>query len=177
MPSYRMLPVVIVAFWLPLGPTFAGSTVDMVARYIENPRKIGEGILTILFWDVYRAELYAPMTGWRPDAPFALSLKYLRDLKGADIVDRTISEMRGQGFYDDLTLNAWRGQLQDIFPNVSDGTRLTGVRDNEGNTVFFRDGNKIGEVKDPAFTRRFFDIWLGARTSEPDLRRALFGGT
>ena len=175
--NYRILKVVIVALFCPLGAAIAGSAANTVARYVANPHKIGEGVLTYLFWDVYRAELYGPAAGWRPDAPFALSLNYLRTLKAADIADRTISEIRGQGVDDDTVLAKWAGQLREIFPNVSDGTRLTGVRDIEGNTIFFRDGSRIGEIRDPAFTRRFFDIWLGEKTSEPELRRALLGGT
>jgi hypothetical protein len=177
MPDRRFLPAALVALYLLPGPAVADTALATAARYVADPRKIGEAVLKYLFWDVYRAELYAPAAGWRPDAPFALSLNYLRDIDGADIADRTISEMRDQGFDDENKLSAWRIQLRVIFPDVSDGTRLTGVRDADGNTIFYRDGGKIGEIKDPSFTRRFFDIWLGDKTSEPALRRALLGGT
>ena len=44
-----------------------------------------------------------------------------------------------------------------------------------GHAVFFLDGRKIGTIADRAFTRRFFDIWLGRNTSRPGLRRKLLG--
>ena len=172
----RILPVMLVVLCILPGPAIAESAMSTAARYIANPQKVGEAVLKYLFWDVYRVELFATPAGWRPDAPFALTLNYLRDFAGADIADRTISEMRGQGFSDEKTLADWRSRLLTIFPDVSEGTRLTGVRDSDGKTIFYLNGTKIGEIDDPSFTRPFFDIWLGEKTSEPALRRALLGG-
>ena len=147
-----------------------------VAAYVPDARKTGEGVLRYLFWDVYRAALYAPAAGWDANRPFALTLLYMRDLDGRDIADRTISEIEEQGFTDRVSLARWRAMLRKIFPDVTDGTRLTGIRDRAGATVFYRGGTRIGVVEDPEFTRRFFDIWLGEKTSEPALRNALLGG-
>ena len=108
--------------------------------------------------------------------PFALSVKYLLDIDGADIAERTISEIRDQGYADEPKLSVWQEKLLNILPNVTDGTRLTAVRDKTGHTIFYHDGNWIGEIDDRAFTRRFFDIWLGEKTPRPALRRALLGG-
>jgi len=159
-----------------LWPGAAAANPDIAKRYIEDARKIGDGVLTYLFWGVYRATLYAPAAGWRADAPFVLSLAYLRDLKGADIATRTIDEIRGQGFADDAKLAAWSARLTALFPDVTDGVSLTAARDAQGRTVFYRGAARIGIVDDTDFTRRFFDIWLGEKTSEPKLRRALLGG-
>ena len=177
MPDRKFLAAAFTALLLLPGPAAADTALATSARHFADPKKVGEAVLKYLFWDVYRAELFAPSQGWRPDAPFALSLNYLRDIDGINIADRTISEMRDQGFSDDGKLSTWQSRLRDIFPNVSDGTRLTGVRDRDGNTIFYRNGGKIGEIKDPDFTRRFFDIWLSEKTSEPSLRRALLGGS
>ena len=176
MPDRRMLQVMLVVLCILPGSAIAESAMSTDARHIANPQKVGEAVLKYLFCGVYRVELFATPAGWRPDAPFALTLNYLRDLAGADIVDRTISEMRGQGFSDEKTLADWRSRLLTIFPDVSEGTRLTGVRDSDGKTIFYLNGTKIGEIDDPSFTRPFFDIWLGEKTSEPALRRALLRG-
>tara|TARA_R110002110_G_scaffold206365_4_gene418590 strand:+ start:1950 stop:2471 length:522 start_codon:yes stop_codon:yes gene_type:complete len=149
---------------------------DVAKRYVPDARKIGDGVLTYLFWDVYRATLYAPPAGWRADAPFVLTLAYLRDLKGRDIAERTIEEIRDQGFADAQKLAAWSVRLGDLFPDVSAGDSLTAVRDTAGRTIFYSDARRIGIIEDPDFGPRFFDIWLGEKTSEPRLRRALLGG-
>lgn len=171
MPKFLMGMIAAMLLW----PGVPGANPDVAKRYMPDARKIGDGVLTYLFWDVYRATLYAPGTGWRADAPFALSLAYLRDLKGRDIAERTISEMRDQGFTDETKLADWSARLGDLFPDVSDGDSLTAVRDAAGRTVFYSAAQRIGMIEDPAFSRRFFDIWLGEKTSEPKLRRALLG--
>ena len=159
-----------------LWPAASGANPDVAKSYMPDARKIGDGVLTYLFWDVYRATLYAPGAGWRADAPFALSLAYLRDLKGRDIAERTISEIRDQGFGDETKLAAWFVRLAALLPDVAEGDSLTAVRDTAGRTVFYSDAHRIGVIDDPAFGQRFFDIWLGKKTSEPKLRRALLGG-
>lgn len=171
--SSAILTAFLVAAFLSPGP--AAASPDIAKRYIADARKIGDGVLSYLFWDVYRATLYAPAAGWREDAPFVLSLAYLRDLKGADIAERTIDEIRKQGFADAAKLSDWSARLTKLFPDVADGVSLTAVRDARGRTVFYRGDVQIGSVDDADFTTRFFDIWLGVKTSEPKLRRALLG--
>jgi hypothetical protein len=169
------MPAALLAVML-LWPGASIANPDVAKRYMPDATKIGDGVLTYLFWDVYRATLYASGSGWRADAPFALSLAYLRDLKGRDIAERTISEIRDQGFSDEIKLAAWFAQLGTLFPDVTSGDSLTAVRDAAGRTVFYSAAQRIGVIDDPAFSRRFFDIWLGEKTSEPKLRRKLLGG-
>jgi hypothetical protein len=170
----RLLAIVCTALAVLSAPALANP--DIAKRYLPNAQKVGAGVLTYLFWDVYRATLYAPKAGWRRDAPFALTLAYMRDLKGRDIAERTISEIRGQGYDDEQKLAAWFDRLAELFPDVGDGDSLTAVRDTDARTVFYRGSLRIGTIEDPVFTARFFDIWLGDKTSEPKLRRALLGG-
>lgn len=39
--------------------------------------------------------------------------------------------------------------------------------------VFWSNGRLLGEVRDRAFAKQFFGIWLSRQTSEPQLRSAL----
>jgi hypothetical protein len=144
-------------------------------RYLKDVQKIGEGVLTYLFWDIYRATLYAPGVRWSADAPFVLTLSYMQDLKGRDIAKRTIAEIRDQGYADETRLANWLSSLEKLFPDVSDGDKLTAVRDALARTIFYNGKERIGMIDDPVFTVHFFDIWLGEKSSEPTLRRALLG--
>lgn len=159
-----------------LWPAASGASPIVANRYVPDAQKVGDGVLSYLFWDVYRATLYAPGPKWRPDAPFALSLNYMRELKGRDIAARTIDEIRDQGFTDEAKLSAWGDKLAVLFPDVAEGDSLTAVRHADGRTLFYRDDKQIGMIADPDFAPRFFDIWLGDKTSEPKLRRKLLGG-
>lgn len=153
-------------------PTYA---IDHLRTYVPGAQKVGEGRLTYLLWDVYDAALYAPRGKWSHDKPFALRLSYLRPIKGKKIADRSAEEIRGQGFTDEIKIAAWHAQMKKIFPDVNEGVSLTGVYTQMGETVFYRNNTEIGRIKDPEFSKVFFDIWLNEKTTAPDLRRKLLG--
>jgi hypothetical protein len=107
----------------------------------------------------------------------ALKLSYLRTLRGRKIADRSIEEMRGIGITDEVKLAAWHTQMRNIFPDVQDGVSLTGVWTASGESIFFKNGQEIGRIKDPDFGKAFFDIWLSDKTSAPRLRQKLLGAS
>ena len=152
-----------------------GSAADAVISEIPDAELVGSARLTFLFWDVYDAFLFAPKGIWSGAGPFALKLTYLRDLKGAAIVARTIDEIEGQGFTDRDLLEKWRAQLSAIIPDVSNGVSLTGVRRADGTILFYRGHALIGRVEDPLLADRFFGVWLDRKTSQPALRAQLLG--
>lgn len=151
------------------------ADLKIALQLIPNAELVGAARLKYLLWDVYDAELYAPDGNWRADLPFALSLRYLLRLDGEEIADRSIQEMRKQGFSDDATLAAWTEQMRSIFPDVEKNARLVGIRTESGETHFHYNGAFIGEIKDPAFGQWFFSIWLSESTSQPRLRAQLLG--
>lgn len=143
--------------------------------YLTDAQKVGEGRLTYLLWDVYDARLYAPDGQWDENEPFALTLHYLRSLKGEAIADRSVEEMRKQGFEDEVKLAAWHSQMRNIFPDVENGTELTGLYTPGEPTRFYQNGKLMGAVQDAEFGQWFFDIWLSEQTTEPELRIQLLG--
>ena len=153
----------------------AHAVPDSIKSLVPGAQKVGEGRLTYVFWDVYDATLYAPQGQWRDNPPFALQLSYLRSLEGSKIADRAITEMREQGFDDEVRLATWHTQMRNIFPDVDQGVRLTGVYTQTGATIFYRNGAEIGSLSDPAFGQAFFGIWLDEKTSAPELRLQLIG--
>lgn len=153
------------------------ADMDVASRHVPDATLVGKARLKVLFWKVYDAELYAPKGDWSADEPFALSLNYLRKLEGEQIAKRTIVEIRKQGFEDEVTLARWFDDMRMIIPDVDKNTRITGVADTNQNTLFYSDGELIGEIKDPLFTQKFFDIWLGEKSSQPKMRNKLLGGT
>lgn len=148
---------------------------DIVQNYIPEAAIVGEGRLSLVFWDIYDAKLFAPQGKWDARKPFALSIHYLRDIDKNDIAARTIHEMRAQGFTDEIMLATWYTQLKGIFPNVHNGTVLTALFLPEQGISFFKESQALGNVRGQQFSKLFFDIWLGEKTSEPALRRKLLG--
>lgn len=135
--------------------------------------KVNETRFSWMFWDVYDIGLYAPDGDYQSSKPVALELTYLTDLDKDDIVDRSCREMRRQKAADEVTLVDWHTQMEEIFPDVKKGDKLVGVATPAGASEFYHNGKKVGEVKDPEFTKAFFNIWLGDKTSEPELRQSL----
>lgn len=149
--------------------------VEYISSHIPDAKAVGEGRLSFMMWDIYDARLYAPAGSWSKEKPFALELSYLREVSGEKIADRSVEEMRNQGYTNEVKLADWHTQMRDIFPDVNEGNILTGVYANNGETIFYKDDNEIGRISDPEFGLQFFNIWLSEKTSAPDLRRKLLG--
>lgn len=142
-------------------------------KHINNAKLVGESRLKVFFWSVFDAQLYAQDAKFDAEQPFALSLSYLRDIKGTEIVAKSIEEMQAQNEYSQAELAKWEAQLASIIPDVDSTTTITGVRDETGSTRFYENGKSTGLIEDERFTQGFFNIWLGATTSEPKLRSEL----
>jgi hypothetical protein len=148
---------------------------QITQQYINSPKVVGEAQLKVMFWKIYNAKLAASNGEWKKDAPFALSLTYLRDFDGEEIASRSVDEMRDIGYEDEVLLAKWYEQMRSVFPNVKEGENITGVMDKEQYTHFYYDGNLIGSIEDTSFGQAFFDIWLNEKTSEPKMRKKLLG--
>jgi len=171
----KLVMALCIALMLPLEVKAKDNAGSSVKTYIPNAEVVGKGRLNYLIWQVYDATLYAPDGRYQQDKPVALSLYYLRAIKGRQIADKSAEEIRRQGFKDEVTLATWHEQMRRIFKDVVAGTVLTGIRNNKGQTIILKDGREIGSFRDPEFARHFFDIWLGNNTSAPRLRDALLG--
>ncbi|MEM9632607.1 MAG: chalcone isomerase family protein [Pseudomonadota bacterium] len=154
-------------------PAFAD--IGPAGRSVPSAELVGKGRMTYLGFKVFDAELYAPKGSYSSSAPFALKLTYLRNFKGKKIAESSVDEIKRQGGVSQQQLDAWGKKMQAIFPNVSAGQSITGVRTANGSSVFYLGSRKIGTISDPAFTKRFFAIWLGNNTRNPRLRAKLVG--
>ena len=154
------------------------QTPSYLKLYLNNPVVYGQGKYTFWGFDVYKARLWTEANSFQPEAweqhRFALELTYLRDAEGKVIAKRSIDEIAKQR---DLTKNktqSWLNTLENLFPNIKKTQTLTGVYIPSNSAKFFFDSNLLGEIKDPEFTKSFFDIWFSSRTSAPELRKKLF---
>lgn len=158
----------------PLAAPQAGP--ELSAKHFENPEMVGKARFSYLFWDVYDAQLLSPGGVFKDDGPMALSLTYLRNLKGEAIVESSLKEIRRQGMADEVRLSAWEDELSRIIPDVKDQDSIAGVRDHDGRTFFYVNGTPAGKIDDAEFGRYFFNIWLGPDSSDRDFTSKLKGG-
>jgi hypothetical protein len=169
--AFAFALVLMVSLMLSVGSTAAAE----LEGKISEMAPVGSARMNVLFWDVYDARLLAPDGHLKSGGPFALELTYLRDLDGAKIAERSIEEMRKQGFSDEMTLARWYEWLANLIPDVGEQDQIVGLADEKGSAQFFFNGDLLGVIEEPEFTRRFFDIWLGEKSSEPNLRQQLLG--
>ncbi len=151
-----------------------------VAAALAQPRLQGQGRLRFLGLRVYEARLWSGAgtavsdTAW-PDQSLALDIRYQRSLKGSSIAERSLEEMRRQGDITPEVAQRWLAQMNQLFPDVEPGHRITAVLQPGVGLRVFVNGSLKGEVREPAFARTFLGIWLHPRTSDPGLRDALLG--
>lgn len=104
---------------------------------------------------------------------FALDLFYWRHLRGHLIAQRAMQEMQRAGSMDPMLAKRWLQFMEQNFPDVQEGDRLTGVHLPQQGAQFFFNGKAWAQTDDAAFSERFFGIWLAPWTSEPRLRSQL----
>lgn len=149
-----------------------------VMTALKAPRLLGQGRLRFLGMKVYDARLWVEPgfdASRHEERPLALELAYERQLVGRMIAERSLKEMQAQADIPPATASQWLAQMTQLFPDVKAGDRITGVYQPGRAARFFLNGRLRGEVNDPLFAKRFFDIWLSPKTSEPKLRLKLLG--
>jgi Chalcone isomerase-like len=173
-PRRAALALLLVAPWAAASETPPAE----VTTSLPGARLQGRGRLRFFGLHVYDAVLWTAQRLAPSDvasAALALELRYARTLRGPLIAERSLTEMKRVGEFGEAESQRWLDAMKRIFPDVNDGDRITGVhRPGEG-ALFFVNGKPTGEVRDPAFARLFFGIWLSPRTSEPALRASLLG--
>jgi hypothetical protein len=148
-----------------------------IRNEIGDARLAGQGSYRWFGLKIYDAELWVEDRGFRPDDPgsskFALSLTYARDLYGKHIARTSISEIRELGFGSGERHEVWLKEMEALFPDVHEGTRISGIHLPGQGARFYLNGNPLGEIPDSEFARAFFAIWLDPRTSASSLRNQL----
>jgi hypothetical protein len=169
--------------WLCLPPrlraqaTGAAPPVE-VAAAVPGARLQGSSRVRLLGLSIYDARLWVGAQAVGPDwaaVPFALELQYARSFKGAQIAERSLTEMKRQGDFAAETTERWLATLKQWVPDVKEGDRLTGQNLPGVGLKLYVNGVLRTESTDVELARVFFGIWLSPRTSEPALREALLG--
>ena len=136
---------------------------------------IGKGDYTFFFMDVYEASLWAQSNKNIYEGRLRLELKYKMNFKGRDIVKQTKKEFLNADI-DELKSNKWSTALDSIFPDVSKGDRIeASFSPSSGIKFYLNEDSFLGEVKDIEFSKSFLNIWLGPKSSDPQLRDRLLG--
>ena len=137
---------------------------------------VGEARLKVLIWEVYDSALFTPSGRWQGVAPYRLSLRYLRDIPAAKLVEETEKAWQEQG-RSHPRLNEWLVLLAELWPDITEGDNLVFGLNASGDSAFWFNGSPIGSINDRDFGPLFGGIWLDPDTPRPGLRAELIGPT
>ena len=157
------------------GAVFAAqpSAPAHIESHLTQARLAGEGPFTWFGLKIYDAQLWVGQKGYALSEPFVLDLRYARKLNGVKIAEASAEQMEKVGAGTAAQRAAWLGRMKEIFPDVKEGTRISGVFLPASGARFYLDGKPLASVPDPEFARAFFAIWLDPKTTGRALRTAL----
>jgi hypothetical protein len=148
---------------------------------IPDASLAGSGDMRVFGFSIYRAQLWRPplIAGQAPwaDVPFALELTYSRAISRDDLVEASIKEIRrlSPSAGNSRLMARWEREMQQAFVDVRAGDRITGIYVPGEGARFYICENLRHVVRDEAFAKAFFAIWLDPRTRDPALRAQLLG--
>lgn len=135
----------------------------------------GQGDYKWLFLHVYEAKLWGEKGDDLYSKPLLLELKYSRSFKGKDIVEQSIKELIKAGS-PDSEMGEWKKKLLEIFPDVKEGDIIqASFRPDNGLSFYLNSNKELGRLSDLNSSKTFLNIWLGEKTSAPELRQKLLG--
>ena len=140
----------------------------------QNWQRIGEADLSVLWFDVYNAELLSPDGRYSGiNSPLVLKLNYRRNISKLDLLEETQKQIEKFAPTDQTDL--WLTKLSQIWPDIRKGDQLAFWIDQNNTGHFFYNERFIGSFKDPAFSDAFIQIWLSDNSSYPNLAKQLRG--
>lgn len=144
----------------------------------QDMELVGKGKLSVLFWDIYNAELFTDSGQYEESkTPIALKLTYLRDIDKKDLINETVKQWGKVGFKDKAKIESWSARLEELWTDVAENDSITLYIDQENCSYFFFNEEELGKVDDPQFSSAFLAIWLSEKTTAPKVRKQLIKGS
>jgi hypothetical protein len=152
----------------------AANTPSHIVQELPDAQLSGQGTFRWFGLKIYDASLWVSRSGYQAaSAKFILNLNYARALYGERIALASIDEIRQLGLGTPTQQETWLSQMKELFPDVKEGSQISGVHLPNQGARFYLDGKLLGEIADVEFAQAFFAIWLDPRTSASSLRKQL----
>lgn len=179
----------LLALALALGAQTAGTTPvriaglsfgDAIVHEGANLQRRGAGLLTYFFVKAYASALYlppnVPASAYRSDVPKCLEIAYLVGIDGKDF--GPAGEKVLARIHPAARLRALRPQFEALnraYVDIKEGDRyLLCYAPGKGTTLKYN-GRPLVTVPGAEFGSIYYDIWLGPKPVDEDLRDELLG--
>lgn len=153
----------------------APSKPEPIKDVIKAEKPLGTGTLSKLWFKGYDAALWTDASDWSLDSTYALALEYGMSFSTDELVERSIKEINRVHSLSQDEQNTYSDKLNSVFRDVSKNDVITALHEPSKGVTFYYNGSKTGVISDKTFAKRFMSIWMGSKTSEPELRQALLG--
>jgi len=142
----------------------------------QQLRPVGQGEMSWLWFKLYDVTFYSETGRYQPGIyPQALTLTYARSIEREDLLNATAAEWQRLGLGSAADQQRWLTQLAGLWPDVTQGDKLTFYVDKSGAGHFWWHDKLLGSLADPHFSSSFLAIWLNDNSREPALTRRLRG--
>ncbi|MEM1399218.1 MAG: chalcone isomerase family protein [Pseudomonadota bacterium] len=171
------VPAVVLAL-ASLLPLTSAAGYEELADSFSSVEQVGSANVGFLGFRLYKAELWAEDDenfALDYDEPFALSLTYEREFSLGQLLTSTVKEMSRIEDRPEKDFYPLRAKLSECWDDVMPGDRITAKAKGEDMAIFYLNGERSCEIEDPAFSERFFGIWLGEKTRDRRSRNRLLG--
>ncbi|MDC1383093.1 chalcone isomerase family protein [Candidatus Puniceispirillum sp.] len=154
---------------------FPANAADGWRAELPDLKLVGSGKLKVFFMDIYKLRLYSPNGRYSSEDNFVLEFEYLKPVSKNTIVDASISELSKlyDVSFEQKTL--WRGILNRGLSDMEAGEMAAVTFTKPGTIKFYSRGEMQASFNNPKFKEYFASIWLGKRTSRPNLKKQLLG--
>ena len=141
---------------------------------LKNSFLIGEGVLKVFIWDIYKLRLFSETNVYNRNETLVLEFEYLRDTSKASVIKASIVELKKLNL-SKTKLEQWEKYLEKSIKDMNAGERAALLfKPNVGLTFFASDKFNI-TIDNVEFANSYIDIWLGENTARPKLRKQITG--
>lgn len=138
-------------------------------------QQVGSGTYRKFGFTIYHVTFWTADGTWNKNKPYALQIRYARDLSKETLVDNVIDDMRDENAAADETVEGWKNVLNTVLSDVREDDSLISLcLPQQAKSPLFHNDRVILRTADKAFMQAFFAIWLGDKADE-DLRARLLG--
>jgi hypothetical protein len=140
-------------------------------------QEVGQATFSVFFWDIYKSKLQTTSGSYplqTSNDSLLYQIEYLMDITSNDLIEKTVEQWQHIGV-PEHHYQAYLPQLEGLWPDINKRDSLALLIHNQ-RSVFYYNGNYLGEITDPWFGSNFLAIWLSEKTSQPKLRRQLLKG-
>jgi hypothetical protein len=168
----------ILAFLLACGLSGKAEAADVLPQAVQSQVQtplvsMGSSTYRKFGFSIYRVTLWTTDGTWNKQKPYALELRYTRDLSKDTLVDNVTDDLRDEKVASDATVDGWHQILDSILTDVQeDDTIVSLYLPKKEKSPLFHNEKVILWTSDEAFVQAFFGIWLGQNADE-DMRKQL----